>query len=139
MNNEEIVRLPVLVPSCQGCSGCCREQGLPPGYTAAVMMSHIPKVLRDDLEKHLAAERRAGITRNRQRLPCVWLDPATGHCLHYEHRPPLCRAIRIASDACSQWRTKFGFEPYAVEHPVPEIYEYEYEAQAELEPERESE
>jgi Fe-S-cluster containining protein len=106
-----VVHLPI---SCEGCGACCETQGLPPGYTAPVMMTHLPAELRDEILLHLAEERRTGKRRYERGLPCIWYDAETRRCRHYEHRPGTCRRFEIASDGCTQWRAGHGLAPFEI-------------------------
>jgi Fe-S-cluster containining protein len=36
--------------------------------------------------------------------PCIWYDPATRRCSHYEWRPTICRDFAIGSTACLEVR-----------------------------------
>ncbi len=43
-------------------------------------------------------------------LSCVWLNPTTGLCRHYELRPQACRDFEIGSDLCRLSRWDEGVE-----------------------------
>lgn len=38
--------------------------------------------------------------------PCCWLDPITKRCLHYEHRPTICREFEMGGVDCRGWRER---------------------------------
>jgi Fe-S-cluster containining protein len=40
--------------------------------------------------------------------PCVWFDPATARCRHYDLRPDACRAFEINSGPCHASRAKWN-------------------------------
>jgi Fe-S-cluster containining protein len=92
--------------TCQGCGVCCEEQGMPPGYAIAALLTFLPRELRGELARHQREERRAGHTRHERGLPCIWHDAETGLCRHYEHRPPLCRELPIGGHSCLFWRER---------------------------------
>lgn len=96
--------LPVL--SCEGCGVCCEEAGLPPGYIMPELIAFLPEELREELAFHLAEEAATGLTRNQRGLPCIWHDPATGRCRHYDLRPDVCRDAPIGGDSCLFWRER---------------------------------
>jgi len=42
-------------------------------------------------------------------LPCLWLDPVTRKCRHYEHRPSICRdALERGDEGCRLWRDQYA-------------------------------
>jgi Fe-S-cluster containining protein len=86
------------------------------------MMAHLPGELRDEILLHLAEERRTGKRRHERGLPCIWYDPETRRCRHYEHRPAVCRRFEIASDGCNQWRASIGLPEFVIERPTPEVF-----------------
>jgi len=103
--------------SCDGCGACCMHMGFPP-FFAMYEGEHEAKSDPEWLAlkaKHpeLAAEARQGAVDNRgtQELPCIWLDPVTKRCLHYEHRPHVCREFELGSEACLEHRKKRGIGP----------------------------
>jgi uncharacterized protein len=108
--------------TCDGCGLCCAVQGLPPGYTVAALMTHLPAELRDEVLGHLAEERRTRQTRHERRLPCIWYDEASKGCRQYEHRPPACRKLEIGSSGCNQWRAAGGLPVFVIHHPEPAVY-----------------
>lgn len=46
--------------------------------------------------------------RVREEVPCLWLDPLTRRCRHYEDRPPVCREFQVGSAACHRHRAVRG-------------------------------
>ena len=96
--------MPVL--TCAGCSACCEEQGLPPGYLVPARLRFLPEALRDELERHFEEEAATGWTRHERGLPCIWLDGETKRCTHYELRPDRCRDFLVGGDGCAFWRMR---------------------------------
>ena len=92
--------------TCDGCSACCEEQGLPPGYSIPKLLTFLPEALRDEIALHQHEEKATGWTRHERGLPCIWLDLGTGRCQHYEVRPRACRVFPVGGDGCTFWRTR---------------------------------
>jgi Fe-S-cluster containining protein len=111
------------------CGACCQHVGTPPGY--AIFFTQEPvsaKLIRrlvgddtmalwesmsDEARAELAdyyAGVRAGTIANRvwANLPCLWFDPVTRKCRHYEHRPPVCREFEVGGDSCLFLRERHG-------------------------------
>lgn len=40
--------------------------------------------------------------------PCLWLDPETLACKHYDHRPGICRDYPLAGPECHAERKAVG-------------------------------
>ena len=57
--------------------------------------------LRDYLQRLLAGETNGDSV-------CLWLDPATKQCRHYDLRPSICRDLERNSQACHAWREDYG-------------------------------
>jgi Fe-S-cluster containining protein len=53
---------------------------------------------------------RAGslVDRVRANLFCLWFDPVSRKCRHYEHRPPVCREFEVGGEDCLAWRQHRG-------------------------------
>lgn len=104
------VELPL---ACEGCGACCTACGCPPGayLYLAILPPHLwpqwvtdspdvglwqrtPEAARDEVR----AYRRDDIRPNGK--PCIWLDPDTRRCRHYEHRPTVCRRFERGSGEC---------------------------------------
>ncbi len=124
---------------CDCCGACCETVGFPPGYNTPAMVAHLPEELREPLLAQVQAERKRGSTRDGS--PCAWLDTATKRCRHHDHRPRACRAFQAGTVVCDARRAEFGFSPFAVPQPEPEVWspEPEPELEPELEPLREPE
>lgn len=56
--------------------------------------NRLPKHLRKEINKHL--DKTADESEER---PCLWLA-TDGRCVHYDHRPGVCRDFRPGSRAC---------------------------------------
>ena len=39
---------------------------------------------------------------------CIWFDPDTKGCSHYEHRPMICREFEVGGEDCLRIRGKAG-------------------------------
>jgi len=104
------------IENCDDCGACCMRQGTLPidWYLGAVAqignLGTIPSELRAELgamhDRFLAEGfPPAG-------SPCVWYDPETRRCRHYEHRPRLCRDAILPGDFfCRRWRKTMGIDP----------------------------
>lgn len=114
------VDLPVLEAatdplSCAGCGQCCRGIGSPvllyatrPGWGAEhpYRPADLPAELIAELDHHFA-----GLTRGQEpQDQCLWFDPATLGCRHYEFRPRLCRDYELGGRACLQRRRETGVD-----------------------------
>ena len=103
-----------IIDSCEGCGACCRVVTLPPfrrifnegGEEAWERLRwDRPDLLIEILavEKAIKA---AGLPSFGS--PCLWLDPATGLCRHYEHRPRACREFAVGGVDCLGARRRGG-------------------------------
>jgi Fe-S-cluster containining protein len=84
---------------------------MPPGYLVPSLLTFLPESLREELERHQAEEEATGWTRHERGLPCIWLDPATKLCRHYELRPERCRVFPTGGEGCAFWRARRPLEP----------------------------
>jgi Fe-S-cluster containining protein len=67
------------------------ETGASPGADVQRFLG-LPEGVRAELAGYLAAVFRGEIpSRHEQSLPCLWFDPQTRLCRHYESRPKVCR------------------------------------------------
>lgn len=116
--------LPIL--SCDGCGACCVGVCSPPGMYAAYaspswdgvfLRDHedhdhwqaMPQTLQQELADYYAAQARLPVGERRMgHEPCIWLDQETRRCLHYEHRPTVCREFERGGVHCRQWREIMG-------------------------------
>jgi Fe-S-cluster containining protein len=69
----------------------------------------MPPAVRDTLDAYYTAVR-ADILADRERRaePCLWYDPVTRRCLHYDWRPSACREFVPGSDDCMAIREYSG-------------------------------
>lgn len=109
--------LPVLT-SCDGCGGkCCREMRTPPYSWADGDKPPTPE---------LVAEIRAAVMQplsvRPDASPCIWLQP-DGRCREYEHRPDICRSLRVGGPGCRRHR---GELPDGWEHPDDDELSFDY-------------
>lgn len=108
--------LPV-VDSCTACGACCMHQGHPPGFAACFggrrecaypedleILATLPPSLREELADFYRTIAEHG--NHRLGKPCLWFDPETRACRHYDFRPILCREFNRGSPACHQWRER---------------------------------
>jgi Fe-S-cluster containining protein len=103
-------------------------QGSPPGYSLCAWPAGdllggvedsddyrrfwaMPEAIRAELLAYYESVR-AGAAPAREG-PCLWLDPQTKRCRHYEHRPDVCREFPLGGLSCLGWRRDFGL-------PVPD-------------------
>ena len=105
------------VKDCNDCGACCTGQAALPVHLVGEGFRMQP-VKR--LPPELAAELRAAVERFKAEgfppdgSPCIWYDPETKQCKHYEHRPEVCRdEVKPGDEACHRWRRSVGIEPKA--------------------------
>ena len=99
--------LPLLLQpiSCDGCGLCCEGIGSPvllyasrPGLGTPHPYRPVglPQELIDEIDFHFS-----GLTRGQEPLDrCLWFDPTTRQCRHYELRPQICRDYELGGPAC---------------------------------------
>ena len=110
--------LVILDDPCRGCGACCEYMGAPPGYAPAYApegetpadwwltddgrtLQAMPAEVRGTLDAYYRSVREGALEdREQQADPCLWYDPATRRCLHYEWRPTPCRAFEAGGDDC---------------------------------------
>lgn len=105
--------LPV-IDSCDDCGACCQVVTRPPfrthfGESGEATWERL-KHDRPDLVAELLADERARRTRGEPSYgtPCLWYDPTTRRCRHYDHRPQACRDFAIGSTDCRDARRRAG-------------------------------
>ena len=105
--------LPV-IGSCDGCGACCLVVTSPPFYRifdgggedAWERLGWDRPDLRAEI---LAAERGRGESgAPSYGTPCLWYDPTTAACRHYEFRPRACRAFALGGGDCRDARRRAG-------------------------------
>lgn len=107
--------LPILgaPPSCEGCGACCEGIGSPvllyasrPTYGSShpYRPADLPAELIDEIDLHFS-----GLCRGQEpQERCLWFDPASRGCRHYEYRPQICRDYELAGRACLARRRAVG-------------------------------
>lgn len=104
-----MIALPVT--SCDDCGLCCYGQAaLPVSYylgaakrEAAGLPTHVLKEL---VAMHTVFSRDGWPP---DESPCVWFDATTRRCVHYEHRPTICRdTIAPGDEDCMHIRRMGG-------------------------------
>lgn len=103
------------IRSCDDCGACCTEQEQLPLVLIGERF-RLPGVA--PLPDWLATELRAELERFQRDGwptpggPCLWYDPETRRCRHYEYRPVLCRdGVKVGDEACRKWRRGAGIDP----------------------------
>lgn len=96
---------------CDGCGACCSRVGYPPFHGVSSTDSSEFAALEQSHPELAAKIRHAALTDRREcGLPCLWLDPATNRCRHYDQRPEICRAFELGSPKCLELRWLKGLE-----------------------------
>lgn len=88
-----------LVTDCGGCGACCMELSVPPFLDE---IDFLPR----ELQQEVIVARLEESGRSSQGLPCIWFDPQTLKCRHYEHRPNICREFETGGDCCLETRER---------------------------------
>jgi Fe-S-cluster containining protein len=105
--------LPV-IESCDGCGACCLVVTLPPFYRVfdeagedawERLKRDRPDLLAEFLDGHRS--RRASGHPD-YGSPCLWYDPASARCRHYEYRPRACREFAVGGQECRDARRRAG-------------------------------
>ena len=105
--------LPV-IGSCDGCGACCQVVTSPPFYRVFDESGEDAwerlKRERPDLLTELLADSRARRAQGGPfyGTPCLWYDPQTRRCRHYDLRPHACRAFERGSPDCHDARRRAG-------------------------------
>ncbi len=107
--------LPV-IGSCDDCGACCQVVTLPPYYRVfdeggeeawERLRWERPDLLAEFLAAYKA--RRSGGS-PLYGDPCLWFDPLTGRCRHYDHRPRACREFEVGGEDCRDARRRAGVD-----------------------------
>lgn len=107
--------LPV-IESCDGCGVCCLVVTHPPYYSVFQEFGEEAwerlKRERRDLAIGIAVDyrRRHDAGEPLSGTPCLWYDPATRRCRHYEYRPLACREFEVGSEDCLDARRRAGID-----------------------------
>ena len=105
--------LPV-IESCDGCGACCLVVTHPPFYSVFQEFGEENwerlKRERRDLVLEIVADYKARRAAGEplSGTPCLWYDPATRRCRHYEHRPLACREFPVGEEDCRDARRRAG-------------------------------
>lgn len=105
------------VLNCDGCGHCCRNQPLPPMYSAYFydhesLLTHEEIMWIDTLPDEAANELATAVHDTVDGIrsedePCFWLTD-DGKCKHYEHRPQICRDFEMGGEDCLRMRAEAG-------------------------------
>ncbi|MAE64852.1 MAG: zinc/iron-chelating domain-containing protein [Phycisphaeraceae bacterium] len=82
---------------CNHCALCCRYVNVPP-FTYRDGDAP-PEPLRREIETFEQSRRLANVFDT-----CIWLDPDTLRCRHYEDRPRACRNFELDGATCRDMR-----------------------------------
>jgi Fe-S-cluster containining protein len=104
-----------VIESCDGCGACCLVVTQPPfhrvfdddgGEEAWERL----RWDRPDLVAEIRADERARRASGAPSFgtPCLWYDPQTGRCRHYEYRPRACREFEVGGSDCRDARRRAG-------------------------------
>jgi Fe-S-cluster containining protein len=103
-----------VIDSCDGCGACCQVVTSPPfrrvfnegGEDAWERL----KWERPDLLAELLADERARRASGGpfHGTPCLWYDPESRRCRHYDDRPSACRAFEVGGGDCRDARRRAG-------------------------------
>lgn len=98
--------------SCEGCGLCCLGIGSPvllyqswPAWDDhhPYRPEGLPAPLINEIDSHFS-----GLFRGQEpQDQCLWYDPETRGCKHYEWRPLLCRDYELAGRECLELRRPF--------------------------------
>lgn len=61
-------------------------------------------MLPDDLREEVDAAEDNGVD------SCVWLEPISGECTNYEHRPFVCREFEVGCESCLSFRRFYNID-----------------------------
>lgn len=91
---------------CSGCGVCCMHMSLPP-YNAAEE-ADLPKEVAFDLGHCRDAKRMQENAHGILDQSCAFFDWTTRRCIHYDHRPQVCKDFEVGSYDCREIRLKAG-------------------------------
>lgn len=111
------IQFQILQPeSCEGCGLCCEGIGSPVLLYASGQQTvephpfrppGLPRELIDKIDAHFLGLARGQEPQER----CLWFNPETHRCNHYEWRPQVCRDYELGGRACLALR-----RPFVIEH-----------------------
>ena len=91
-----------LIESCNNCAACCRRTPIPPFQPGEEARWNVPDWMLESVHDRIRRDEQFEL------LACVWLDPQTLRCRHYEFRPQACRDFEIGSLLCRLSRDDEG-------------------------------
>jgi Fe-S-cluster containining protein len=113
MQTQLLPQLSIMNPaSCDGCGLCCEGIGSPvalfasrPGWEQnhPFRFPGMPDGLVQEVDDHFSGLFRGQEPQER----CLWFDPATRKCRHYEWRPQVCRDYELAGETCLLRREEY--------------------------------
>lgn len=78
---------------------------IPPFEPGEEVARDVPETLLEVVRQRIEADQQFDL------LPCVWLNPESRRCNHYDLRPQACRDFEINSQLCRLSRWDEGIEP----------------------------
>jgi len=97
-----------LLENCDHCGACCLNVVAPPFFINGERNEAIEKGV--DPTEAARIEQVLFSTPTTEKSPCLWYDPETRGCRHYEQRPDDCRAFEINSYQCRHSRREHGVD-----------------------------
>jgi uncharacterized protein len=85
-----------IITDCNDCGACCSQLGTPP------FLSYERDLVPDELLAEIDAIEFTQQDENGG--PCIWLDPTTRQCRHYDERPFICREFEMGGEDCRNVR-----------------------------------
>ena len=98
-------------PMCENCGECCTMMGVPPFDEAGCQPTDDTDVEYRDLPAELKAEIDAAWEKGTEFFagkPCIWFDPETRLCRHYEYRPVVCADFEPGNPVCLEDRASIA-------------------------------
>jgi Fe-S-cluster containining protein len=89
------------VTNCDNCGVCCEGQNLLPLSGNMLDGWPLPPRLKEPLERLLKQELKGSACGDGT---CVWFDPVSARCAHYEYRPSMCREFEVGGEDCLRMR-----------------------------------
>ena len=91
--------------TCNNCGACCRLFVVPPfdGDDIDSRFEDLPEELQDEINARW--EEASDSTKDYlSKCPCLWLDPETKRCKHYELRQDTCCGFEVGGELCLEDR-----------------------------------
>jgi Fe-S-cluster containining protein len=112
-----------VISSCDGCGACCQVVTRPPfvrvfneageGAWERLRWERpelLAQILTDERDRSARGEPSFG-------TPCLWFDPGSGGCQHYDYRPRACREFEVGGRDCRDARRRAGVDPAPSRRP----------------------